>query len=165
MKLRHLASLLPLILSAALVRAQDPAQPAAAAPADASAPAPAAAPKAPKTPLAKDMGKINKAYRTLNKQIKDPTQNDASLALLVTIHDAAVAASNETPAFTADQAPADQAKFVSDYQAKMKDFISAVDKVTADLTAGDNATAAVDAKKLGMDERAGHKEFRKPEDK
>ncbi len=73
------------------------------------------------------------------------TKNDASLALLVTIHDAATAALNETPAFAADQAEADRPKFVSDYQAKMKEFIAAVDKVTADLTAGDNATAAVDA--------------------
>ena len=152
MKIRQLASLLPLLLGVALVHAQDAA-------------APAGAPKAPKTALEKDMGKIGRAYRTLGKQIADATKNDSSLALLVTIHDAAVAAANETPAFTADQAEADRPKFVADYQAKMKDFVAAVDKVTADLKAGDNATAAIDAKKLGQDERAGHKEFRKPEEK
>jgi cytochrome c556 len=156
MKIRHLASLLPLILGAALVHAQDMGAPAASAP---------AAPKAPKTALAKDMDKISKAYRTLGRQINDATKNDASLALLVTIHDAAVAASNETPVLAADQAEADKAKFVSDYQDKMKEFVAAVDKVTADLTAGDNASAAIDLKKLGMDEKSGHKSFRKPEDK
>jgi hypothetical protein len=152
MKIRLLASLLPLLLGVALVHAQD-AQ---------TAPA-AAAPKAPKTALAKDMGKINKANRALGKQIADATKNDSSLELLATIRDAAVASANEKPAFTADQPEADQAKFVADYQAKMKEFLGAVDKVIADVKAGDNATAAVDAKKLGMEERQGHKAFRKPE--
>jgi hypothetical protein len=155
MKIRLLASLLPLVLGVTLVHAQDMSAPAQA---------PAAAPaKAPKTPLAKDMGKISKAYKALGKQIADSTKNDSSLELLATIRDAAVAASNEKPAFTADQAEADQPKFIADYQAKMKDFLGAVDKVVADLKAGDNATAAVDAKKLAMEERQGHKAFRKPE--
>jgi hypothetical protein len=156
MKIHRLASLLPLLLGAALLQAQD------AAPAAAGAP-PAA--KAPKTALEKDMGKISKANRTLRSQISDPSKNDSSLALLATIHDAAVAASNETPALAAEQADADRPKFVSDYQAKMKDFIAAVDQVIADVKAGDNAAAATDFKKLGQQERQGHKAFRKPEDK
>jgi len=131
--------------------------------ADASAPAPAAGPKAPKTALEKDMDKISKANRTLQRQVSDATKNDASLALLATIHDAAMAASNETPQMAADQPDADRAAYVADYQAKMKEFIAAVDKVTADLQAGDNATAAVDAKKLPADEKTDHKKFRKPE--
>ncbi len=146
------------MLGVALAHAQD-AQTAPAAPAADAAPKP----KAPKTALAKDMDKINKANRALGKQISDATKNDSSLELLATIHDAAVAASDEKPAFTADQPEADQAKFVADYQAKMKEFLGAVDKVIADVKAGDNATAAVDAKKLGMEERQGHKSFRKPE--
>ncbi len=158
MKIRLLASLLPLVLGVALAHAQD-AQTAPAAPAADAA----SKPKAPKTALAKDMGKINKANRALGKQISDATKNDSSLELLATIRDAAVAASNETPAFAADQAEADRPKFIADYQAKMKEFLGAVDKVIADLKAGDNATAAVDAKKLGMEERQGHKAFRKPE--
>ncbi len=95
-----------------------------------------AAPKAPKTALEKDMDKINRANRALQRQVSDATKNDASLALLVTIHDAAVAAKDETPAFAADQADADRAKFLSDYKSKMDEFIASVDKVTADLKAG-----------------------------
>ncbi len=157
MKIRLLASLLPLIIGATLVRAQD-AQPAPAAPGAASAAA-----KPEKTPLAKDMGKIGKAFRKLRSQIADSTKNDSTLELLGTIHDAAVAAAQETPAKASDLSGDDLAKFNSDFQAKMKDFIAAVDKVSADIKAGDNATAATDLKKLGALERDDHKEFRRPE--
>ncbi len=158
MKSRYLASsLLLALLAAPLAPAQD---------APAAAPAPAApANKPKKTELAKDMDKINRAVRTLRKQINDASQNESSLALVATIHDAAVAADKETPAWTADQPQADQAKFVDDYHAKMKDFIGDVDKLTDALKAGDNAAAAKLFAGLGQDEKAGHKQFRKPEEK
>jgi soluble cytochrome b562 len=158
MKYRSLASILPLalILSAAVVHAQDAAAP--AAPADSSA-----APKPEKTPLAKDMDKINRSFRALRKQISDATQNDSTLTLLATIHDSATAAAKETPAKAADLPDADQAKFNSDFQSKMQEFITAVDKVTADIKGGDNASAATDLKALASLERDDHKQFRKPE--
>ena len=153
------SSLLALLLAAApLARAQD-SQPAAAAPSDSGA----AKPK--KTELAKDMDKINRAVRTLRKQINDSSKNDDSLAQVAIIHDAAVAASKETPAWTADQPQADQAKFVADFQAKMKDFVADIDKLTDALKAGDNAAAAKLFAGLGLDEKAGHKQFKKPEEK
>ena len=102
--------------------------------------------------------------RRLKKQIKDPTQNAVSLALVDTIRDAAGAASNETPAWTADQPEADRAKFVSDYQAEMKKLIDAVDQLSAALKANDNETAAKIYAQLQHLEKEGHKEFRKPED-
>jgi cytochrome c556 len=159
MKSPYLVSslLFSLVAAAPLARAQDPQSAAPATPTE-SAPA-----KPKKTELAKDMDKINRALRTLRKQINDASQNDASLALVATIHDAAVAASNETPAWTAEQA--DQAKFTADYQAKMKDFIGDIDKLSAALKAGDNAGAAKLLQGLQQDEKAGHKEFRKPEEK
>jgi len=161
MKYRPFASLLPLVLllSAAVVHAQDAAP---AAPADSSA---AAHKPEKKTALQKDMDKINRAVRTLKKQISDASKNEPSLALVATIHDAAVAASTETPIWTADQPEADQAKFVADFQAQSKDFIGDVDKLSAALTAGDNAAAAADLATLGRDEKSGHKKFRKPEEK
>jgi soluble cytochrome b562 len=160
MKYRSLASSLPLILllGATVAQAQD-----AAAPAPADASAPAAAPKPEKTALAKDMDKMNRAFRKLRTQITDATKNDASLALVATMHDAATAAANETPAKAADLPAADQAKFNSDFQSKMQEFLTALDKVTADLKSGDNATAATDVKALGGLERDDHKQFRKPE--
>jgi soluble cytochrome b562 len=159
MKLRPLASLLPLILGASLLHAQDmapAAAPAAAAPMDGAA-------KPKKTPLAKDMDKMNAAFRKLRAAVKDPAKNDDAIALVATMKDAAQASISETPAFTSAQPEADQAKFVADFQAKMKDFIADLDKVTDALKAGDNATAATLVAALGKDERDNHKVFRKPE--
>jgi soluble cytochrome b562 len=153
------SSLLLALLAAPLALAQD-APPAAPAPSGEAAPA-----KPKKTELAKDMDKINRAQRTLRKQVADASQNESSLALVATIHDAAVAASSETPAWTADQPQADQAKFVADFHAKMKDFIGDIDKLSAALKAGDNAGAAKLLAGLGQDEKAGHKQFKKPEEK
>lgn len=153
-----------LALAAPLAWAQDAAS---APPADSSAGAPPSdsGHKEKKTPLAKDMDKINKAFRQLRKQVKDSSQNDSSLQLVAAIHDAAVAASQETPAYTADQPADQQDKFVADFRAKIKDFIGDIDKLSAALQAGDNDTAAQLVAKLGQDERSGHKEFRKPEKK
>ncbi len=160
MKLRPLASLLPLLLGVSLLHAQDPAP--AAGPPAATAPADGAA-KPKKTPLGKDMSKMNAAFRKLRASVKDPAKNDDSLALVATIKEAAEASIKETPAFTAAQPEADQAKFVADFQAKMKDFVADLDKVTDALKANDNATATTLVAALGKDERDGHKAFRKPE--
>ena len=62
MKLRPLASLLPLLLGVSLLHAQDPAP--AAGPPAATAPADGAA-KPKKTPLGKDMSKMNAAFRKM----------------------------------------------------------------------------------------------------
>ncbi len=169
MKLRHLASILPLLLGATFVRAQDmggsSSSTPAAAPADAPAAAAVPAAKPEKTALEKNMDKIAKTGRKLRAQVKDSTKNDSSLVLVGQIRDAATASLDETPELAADQPDADRAKFVASYQAKMKDFIADVDKLAAALKANDNATAATLYAQLGMDEKADHKEFRKPEDK
>jgi cytochrome c556 len=152
MNLRLISSLLPLALiaSAPLLRAQDN-------------PPPGGPPaQEEKTALEKDMDQIGRAMRTLKKQISDSTKNDASIALVAKIHDAATAALDETPAKAQDLPEADRPKFIADYQAGMKAFIADVDKLTAALQAGDNATAATLFAQLGSDEKQDHKQFRKP---
>ena len=109
------------------------------------------------------MDKVNRAFRKLRTQISDSTKNDSTLQLLGALRDAAEAAGKETPAKAADLPPADQDKFNADYQSKLKDFLTAVDAVIADVKGGDNATAATDLKKLAALEHDDHKEFRKPE--
>jgi len=63
------------------------------------------------------------------------------------------------------QPAGEQAKFVANYQAKMKDFIANADKLEAALKAGDNAAAAKLCDALNDDQKAGHKEFRPPQKK
>ena len=136
-----------------------------APPADAPAGAPAAAPKAPKTALEKDMDKVNAALRKLRTSVKDATKNDTSLTYVSAIRDGLTAASNEIPAFAADQPEADRPKFIAGFQAKIKDTLGDVDKLEAALKANDNDGAAKLVAQLATDERAGHKTYRKPEDK
>jgi soluble cytochrome b562 len=116
-----------------------------------------------KTDLEKQMTIISKSVRTLRKQISDAAQNEASIALVAKIHDAAVASAKLTPKWAADQA--DKDKFMADYQAGQKEFIEHVDQLTAALKANDNDGAAKILKDLLDLEKKDHKEFRKPEKK
>jgi soluble cytochrome b562 len=55
---------------------------------------------------------------------------------------------------------ADQAKFVSDYQAEMKKLLVVVDKMKAAVKAGNNADASKLLDEMKGAQREGHKEFR-----
>jgi soluble cytochrome b562 len=166
MKFRILASALsftPFLIAPAF--GADYAQPAPPAQTEAAAPAQAGAPSAKaehKTPLAKDMDKINWAMRKLRKQIDDPASNASSLDLVAKVRAAAEDATGQTPSWAAEKPEAARAKFVADFQADMKDFVGKVDSLAAALQANDNAGAAKIYKDLLSAERQGHKEFRKP---
>jgi len=150
------ALLLNLLSMVPALRAQD---------APPAAPAPNAAPKEekPKTDLEKNMDSISRAFRTLRRQIADPTKNDSSLEQVAAIRTAAQAASQLTPAKAADLPEADRPQFVADFQAGMKDLFGALDKLEADLKANDNTAAAADLKQIQSIEGTNHKKFRRPE--
>ncbi len=122
-------------------------------------------PKEDQTPLGEQMEKIGGAYRKLGRQINDATKNADSLALVATIKTAAAAALKFEPAKKADIPAADQAKFVADFQAKLKDFAATVDKLEAALKANDNATAAKLVDEMKTERSDGHKAFEKKKDK
>jgi soluble cytochrome b562 len=113
------------------------------------------------TPLGEKMDDLSSAYKKLGKQINDASKNEDSLKLVAKIHDAAEGALKFEPAKKADLPPADQAKFVADFQAKMKSFIGEVDKLAGFLKAGDNAAAVKQLDVLKQLQREGHKEFQK----
>ena len=121
--------------------------------------------KEPETELGKHMDKIGGAFRALRRQIADATKNEDSLKRVATIKENAQAALKLEPAFKAKQPAGEQAKFVANYQAKMKDFLADVDKLEAALKANDNATAAKLCDALKADQDEGHKEFRPPQKK
>jgi soluble cytochrome b562 len=113
------------------------------------------------TELGDKMDTLSNAYKKLGKQISDASKNEDSLKLVATIHSSAEAALKLEPAKKADIPAADQAKFVADYQAKMKSFIAEIDKLEAVLKAGDNAAAAKQMDVLKQMRSEGHKEFQK----
>src|SRR4051794_23641519 len=91
------------------------------------------APKEDQTELGDKMEKLNNAYRKLGRQVSDATKNEDSLAQVAIIKESAMAALKLEPAKKKELPEADQAKFVADYQAKMKEFNATVDKLQAAL--------------------------------
>jgi cytochrome c556 len=121
--------------------------------------------KEPATELEDHMEKIGGAFRALNRQIGDASKNEDSLKRIATIRENAEASLKLDPAKKAD-IPADrQAKFVADYQAKMKAFIADVNKVEAALKAGNNDEAKNLLQNLKQDQKEGHDEFQKKKKK
>jgi len=160
MNIRHVLSCLILAGAAPLLRAQDAAAP---APSPAAQTPVKAAKNEPKTKLETKMDKMGGAYRKLRKQVADPSQNESSLKLLATMQDAARSALDLTPAKAADIPEGQRAKFVSDYQAGIKDLQAEFGKLEAALRAGKNDDAVALVKEIGALERKEHKAFRRPE--
>jgi hypothetical protein len=129
--------------------------------------------KEDQTELGAKMEKISGAYRKLSKvdpttklaQAADPAKNDDSLAQVAIMKENAEAALKLEPVKKKDLPEADQAKFVADYQAKMKEFIASVGKLEAALKANDNATAAKLLDELKTERNDDHKAFEKQKKK
>lgn len=117
------------------------------------------------TELGAKMEKMGGAFRALRRQINDASKNEDSLAKLKTIRDMAEASMKLDPAMKADKPAGEQKKFVASYQADMKKFLAKVDATMAALKAGKNDEAAKLCGELGDLQKAGHKQYKKPDEK
>ena len=110
--------------------------------------------------LEDSMSAMNGAFKKLRRQVEDPAQNEASLALVAKLRKACVEASLLMPEKIGHLPAKDQAAAKASYTEKMKKLIATVDELSAALKAGKNTEAAGIIKDLGMQEGAGHKEFK-----
>lgn len=117
------------------------------------------------TELGDHMEKMGKAFRTLNRQLRDPAKNAESLQLVAEIRGHAEASLKLEPAKTAELPEAQRAKFVADYQAKMRDFIGHIGKLEAALKAGNNDEAVNLTRTMKEAQKEGHKEYKKADKK
>jgi soluble cytochrome b562 len=122
-------------------------------------PAPASAAKE-ETELDHKMEDMNGAFRKLRRQISDASAKASSLELVAKIRKASDESTALIPAKAEKIPEADRAKFVADYQSKMKDFIAELDKLKAALEADKFDEAATILTKLGNLQKSGHREFR-----
>lgn len=113
-----------------------------------------------KTPLGKKMSAMNTAFKAIGRQIEDPSKNASTLAQLDIVETNAKAALTMEPEKKAKVPAAEQAKFVADYQAGMKEFLVTVDKLRAAVKAGKNAEALTIIDAMKGQQRDSHKEFR-----
>ena len=114
--------------------------------------------------LEDSMSSMNGAFKKLRRQVADPAQNEASLALVAKLRKACVEAAKNLPEKIGHLPAKDQAAAKVSYADKMKEFMATVDDLTAALKAGKNDEAVKIIKDLGLQEEAGHKEF-KPQKK
>ncbi|HEX2852152.1 MAG TPA: cytochrome b562 [Opitutaceae bacterium] len=111
------------------------------------------------------MDRLNKAYGKVRRQVSDATKNADSIAQVAIMKEAAEAAVKLEPKWKADKPADEQAKFVADYQAKMKETIAQIAKLEEALKAGNNEEAAKIFGVVRDAQKAGHKEFKKPDPK
>jgi hypothetical protein len=121
--------------------------------------------KEPTTELTDKMEKLSGAYRKLPKLVADPAQKDEALKQVAIIKDSVAAALKLQPDKTKTLPEADRAKFVADYQAKMKEFSASVDKLEAAINAGDSAGATKLLDEMKSERNDDHKQFQKKKEK
>jgi soluble cytochrome b562 len=117
------------------------------------------------TELEGKMDTMAGAWRKVKRQVADASKNAESLELVATIRTAAEEAAKLTPAMAADVPAGDRAKFVADYQAGIKRLVVELGKLEAALKAGNNDEAAKLVADIGALQKAGHKQFKRPDEK
>ncbi len=113
------------------------------------------------TPLGKEMDKLNKAIKAVNRAIADPAQKDANLAKLADAKASMEKALTLEPAMAKDVPAADKEKFLTDYKASMQEQLKTLEELRAAIADGkaDDATKAME--KLVKGKKDGHKKFKK----
>ena len=119
----------------------------------------------PDTEIEKAMDQMAGAVRKLRSLVTDPAQTATSLELVATIKAGALEAEKHVPLRAADVPESDRAAFVADFQKRMDAFIAAVAKIESALKDGKNDEAGRLFKELGGLQKAGHKDFQRPEEK
>ena len=113
------------------------------------------------TPMEKEMGAMNKAYKALKKSIEDPAQKEENLKLIAEIKKTNDASSKMEPKTLADQPAAAKAAYLEKFKASMADFGKQVEALEAAVKAGNTAEAKAKFDKLNDLKKKGHEEFKK----
>lgn len=115
------------------------------------------------TALEDQMSAMNKAWRSIRRQIKDPAKNKSTLALVAKVKAGAQKAVDLTPMLAEEKNGSDKKKFMANYKKAMKRTIGLIGELEAALQADDNAKAGEIVGKLNDARKKGHQHF-KPED-
>lgn len=112
------------------------------------------------TPLAKEMEKVGKALKGVNRDIADASKKAENLKRIDDAKAANQAALKYEPAKTKEVPAADKAKFLAGYKYSMEEAGKLLDALKAAVEAGktDDAKAVMD--KLNKAKKDGHKEYK-----
>jgi soluble cytochrome b562 len=117
------------------------------------------------TELGETMEKMSSAWRKAKAQLPDASKNADTLEKLAAVKQGMENSLKLEPARKADVPAAEQAKFVADYQAKMKEEIGKVDQLIALVKAGKTAEATALVGVIDQDQKDSHKAFKKQKKK
>jgi soluble cytochrome b562 len=112
------------------------------------------------TPLGKEMEKLSKALKAVNRGLADASQKDANLAKIADAKASCVAALKYEPAKTKEIPAADKAKFVAEFKAGMEDVGKNLDALKAAIEGGKTDDAKALMEKLNGQKKEGHKKFK-----
>jgi cytochrome c556 len=115
------------------------------------------------TELERTMGDMNRAFRSLKKQVRDPVDFAGALASVATLRKSTEAAMTREPAMTADKSPQAQPEFVAAYKQGVKAMLKVVDDLEMALKANDAAKAVELVGQLSSQQKEGHRKFKKPD--
>ena len=122
---------------------------------------PAFAQDANETPLGKEMEKVSKAIKAVNRAMADASQKDANLAKLADVKASFEKALTLEPAKAKDVPAGEKAKFIADYKASMQESLKTLEELRAAIAAGKDEDSAKAMEKLQGGKKDGHKKFKK----
>ena len=126
---------------------------------------PAVKAEKPETELEKTMTKMGKAWRQVRKAAREGQLTPATADFVATMRTNAEAAMKLTPALEAELPAADRAKFHADYKAQLKKLIATLSELENALKTYNVIAAPKLISEVGDLMKAGHKEFKKPEER
>jgi soluble cytochrome b562 len=112
------------------------------------------------TPLSKEMEKVSKALKAVNRNVADPAQKDANIAKVAEAKAANIAAMKYEPAKTKDVPAAEKAQFLSGYKSAMEDVGKNLDALKAAIEGGKTEDAKAILEKLNGQKKEGHKKYK-----
>jgi soluble cytochrome b562 len=114
--------------------------------------------------LEREMEILNKAYKTIKKQVGDPAQKASTLEAVGRMKKAAIASGEGVPEMAREIPEAGRAKFLEDYKAAIAELVGQIDKLETAVSEGRLDDAAKELDAINESKRTGHSEFIKKDD-
>jgi soluble cytochrome b562 len=115
------------------------------------------------TPLSKEMDKVNKSLKAINRAAKEGNISKDLTAKVDDAKAATEAALKFEPEKAKDIPAGEKAKFLADYKASMQETIKTLDELKAAVASGKADEVGKVMEKLNGQKKEGHKKFQKEE--
>jgi soluble cytochrome b562 len=109
--------------------------------------------------LERDMETMNKAFKTLKRQVADPAQKTANLEAIARLKKSAVAARDCVPEKAETIPQAGRAKFIADFQTSISELVAQIDKLEKAVQENRIQDAQKEIDEINELKREGHSTF------